>query len=362
MSGAPVQTVAIRPSCAAERRSCLVSSRALRVLFVIPGEAKGSSMIFAVRQAESLRREGVIVRQFHLRSRTSPFLLLREWLRFRRENSEFVPDVVHAHFGTMTAMFAACAAFSSPLVITFRGSDLHPVPRAPDGRGFRSWLRSVAGRTLSQLAALRARKIICVSKPLRQRLWWKRDRVTVLPSGVDTTVFFPESQERSRRELGWDTGETVILFNAGHDARIKRLDLARDAVEVARRLIPSLRLEVLDGSIPPERVPLFMNAADCLLLTSDSEGSPTVVQEALACNLPVVSVNVGDAEDRLHGVRSSRIVARDPVALGSALAEIVREGARGDGARKVSGFCADYVTQELLRLYASICRAGVAPQ
>ena len=65
---------------------------------------------------------------------------------------------------------------------------------------------------------------------------------------------------------------------------------------------PSVRLEVLDGNVAPARVPALMNAADCLLVTSDAEGSPTVVQEALATNLPVVSVDVGDIAERLEGV------------------------------------------------------------
>ena len=55
----------------------------------------------------------------------------------------------------------------------------------------------------------------------------------------------------------------------------------------------------------PARVPDLMNAADCLLVTSDAEGSPTMVQEALATNLPVVSVDVGDIAERLEGVACS---------------------------------------------------------
>ena len=80
-----------------------------RVLFVIPGEAEGSSMIFARRQAESLERQGVEVNLFHLRSRTSLLELAREWRRFRRRVRRVNPQVIHAHFGTMTALFAAWA-------------------------------------------------------------------------------------------------------------------------------------------------------------------------------------------------------------------------------------------------------------
>ena len=74
----------------------------------------------------------------------------------------------------------------------------------------------------------------------------------------------------------------------------KRLDLAEAAVAFAQRTIPNLRLHVFRGTTHPDEMPLYYSAADALLMTSDYEGSPTVVKEAMACNLPVVSVDVGD--------------------------------------------------------------------
>jgi hypothetical protein len=142
----------------------------VKVLFVIPGDPggteAGSSMVFARRQAGTLAELGVAVEVFHLRSRTSPGVLITEFCRFRRVVQSFRPEVVHAHFGTMTALFSAVAAGWCPLVITYRGSDLNPVPSS---RGFRPAL----GRLLSQLAALRADRIVCVSRRLQQKLWWR---------------------------------------------------------------------------------------------------------------------------------------------------------------------------------------------
>ncbi len=89
--------------------------------------------------------------------------------------------------------------------------------------------------------------------------------------------------------------------------------------------LDDVRLEVLDGRTPPERVPELLNAADCLLLTSDREGSSTLLQEALACNLPVVSVNAGDSRERLAGVRHCAIVEREPAAIAAELARILKD-------------------------------------
>ena len=323
----------------------------MRVMFVIPGDGRGSSMVFARRQAGALSAQGVEVSAFSLLSRTSPLKLARELVRFRRQLRRDDPQVVHAHFGTMTSLFTALAALDRPLVITYRGSDLNPAP-AP----LAAKCRALVARGLSQLSALRAGHIVCVSGELRARLWWRRERVTVLASGVDPRVFFPEPQSTARKRIGWPLEERVVLFNASYNPRVKRPDLAKAAVAAARRALPQLRMEIMDGGTPPERVPALMNAADGLLVTSDSEGSPTVVQEALACNLPVISVDVGDVRERLRGVSHTRIVARDPEALGAALAEILAHPERSDGRHKVKEFCAQSIAADLRRIYERLAR------
>ena len=146
----------------------------------------------------------------------------------------------------------------------------------------------------------------------------------------------------------------MILFNAGHDPINKRLDLAQAAFAVAREILPKLRMVVLAGETDPDSIPLLMNAADCLLVTSDSEGSPTVVQEALSTNLPVVSVEVGDVPERLRGVQHTRVVRRDPVALAQAVVELVREPLRSDGRARVCEFSAHHIARELYRIYSRV--------
>ena len=218
---------------------------ALRVLFVIPGTAVGNSMIFARRQAESLQRQGVEVDLFHLRSRTSLLELTREWRRFRRRVRRVNPQVIHAQYGTMTAWFGAWAVSLSnrriPLVITYRGSDLNP---GAQGAGWRGQVRAALGRVLSQLAALRASRIVCVSRELRSRLWWRREIAVVLPTGVDPEEFRPEPRARARGRLGWGESERVVLFNAGGHPGLKRLDLARQSVPLVQDFLDHVRLHM----------------------------------------------------------------------------------------------------------------------
>jgi teichuronic acid biosynthesis glycosyltransferase TuaC len=322
-----------------------------RVLFVVPGDGRGSSMIFVRRQAESLAREAVDAVLFYLGSRTSALRLIAEFRRFRREVRRLRPQVIHAHFGTVTALFAALASGGLPLVITYRGSDLNPPPAS---YRWQAKLRAAAGNLFSQLAALRASKIICVGSQLRDRLWWRHDRVIIQPSGVDSQVFRPEPRALARQRLGWSGSEPVALFHAGRDPLVKRLDLAQAAVAQARCFVSDLRLEILDGNVPPELVPVFMNAADCLLLTSVSEGSPSVVQEALASNLPIVTVPAGDVIERLVGVRESTVASPDAAVLGRALARLVHPHRRSNGREKVPEFCSRRVARQLREVYREL--------
>ncbi len=326
---------------------------ALRVLAVIPGEGEGASMIFAKRQVTAVGREGIACEAFFLESRTSPWALAALFVRLRRRLRQMRPDVVHAHYGTVTGLFTALAAGRTPLVITYRGSDLNWLPSES---GPRAWL----GHVFSQLAALRAARIVCVSNRLKKRLWWRRDRVTVLPSGVDPAVFYPVPQAAARRRLGWPAAGRVVLFNAGRSPANKRLDLAEEACRRATRALPGLRLEVLRGEVPPERIPLLMNAADCLLLASDAEGSPNVILEALASNLPIVSVAAGDVAERLAGVAGTRVVARNPEDLARGLLDLLRRPQRSPGRSHAEPYFTGRIARDLARLYQEAARAATA--
>jgi glycosyltransferase involved in cell wall biosynthesis len=327
--------------------------RTIRALEVIPGDPAGASMIHAKRQVASLADLGIETRVFYLRSRTAPLPVLRELARLRAELSRQPPDLIHAHYGSVTAFLCAIAT-TRPLVITYRGSDLSPV------RGY-SRLRIAVAHFLSQVASLRATRIVCVSETVRGRLWWRRRSAVVIPSGVDTTAFAPADRGAARRELGWDPDRRIVLFNAGRDPELKRLDLARAAVGAARSRGGEIDLVVLDGSMDPSRMPAAMNAADCLLLTSDSEASPNVVKEAIACGLPVVTVDVGDVRQRLRGIEPSAVVARDVEELGRALADVLAERRRSNGPAHTDAFAIERVAARIRDVYDAALTAMDRP-
>lgn len=337
----------------------------LRVLMVIPGPEHDQAVFsFARRQIDSIAESGVEVDRFHLASRTSVSVLKAERRRLTARIEEFRPDIVHAHFGSMTA-YAVSTTSRVPVVITFRGTDLNPRYHSMWRNLGDGWLRTNLGHALSHAAARKASGIVCVSEQLRSQLMGaaRRRNAIVVPVGVRLDRFPLIPIGAARLELGWAQEEPVILFNAGRRPKPKRIDLALAATEVVRRSIPDARLAVLDGHQAPDRIPLYLNAADCVLMTSDFEGSPNIVKEAMACNLPVVTTPVGDTAERLARVSPSTIVASDPVAIGEAATSILRQRQRSNGRAIVEDELRDEVlTQQIVALYHRVARPQLQEQ
>src|SRR5215469_12862126 len=88
-----------------------------RVLAVIPGDGRGSSFIFARRQVASLQTMGLDVHVEFFDSRLSAIGVLRNCRRIRAAVRRRGPDIIHVHYGTMTA-FATAFVTTQPLLIT----------------------------------------------------------------------------------------------------------------------------------------------------------------------------------------------------------------------------------------------------
>ncbi len=298
-------------------------SHALNILVVIPAPEGSGAYPFAYRQANALAREhGATVTFFHLNSRTSLFILFKARQSFKALLKQARPDVVLVYYGSVSALFTVLSS-AVPVVVAYQGSDLNHTPS--DG-----YWRDLFGRIFSQLAAFFAGGIVCVSEGLRDQLWWRSGEAQVFPLGVESGMFPPRDKANSRRDLGWREDEQVILFNANNPA-VKRSDIAEETMALLKRSYPQARLEVLRGDVHYDRMPLYLAAADALLLCSDSEGSPSMVKEAMVSGLPVVCNNVGDTAARLKDVAPGAVVQQNAASLAEALEKVLQHGGRSNG-------------------------------
>lgn len=199
-------------------------------------------------------------------------------LRKRYAGTRF--DVVHAHFG-LTA-WAALAVKARGRALTLHGTDVrHPRTRL---------LTRAVLATIGLVAA--------VSEELVEQIPGTRNRARaqVLPCGVDLGRFKPSPRADARSELGLDPQSPYLLFPADPARPEKRHDRAAALAQALDTQLLTL------GGVEPERVSLYVNAANAVLVPSEREGFGLAVLEALACDVPVLATPVGIHAQALDGL------------------------------------------------------------
>ncbi|WP_277555945.1 glycosyltransferase [Halobaculum limi] len=242
-------------------------------------------------------------------------------------------DLVHANYG-LTAPHAL-AQLRLPVVLSLWGTDL---------MGQYGWLTKACAR--------HADAVIVMSERMAEEL---DQPCYVIPHGVDLDVFKPMPTDEARAELGWAEGVHHVLFPYPPGRGVKDYPRAQRVVDRVRDLIDGpVELHTVTGE-PHERMPLYYNAADVLLLTSQREGSPNAVKEALACNLPVVSTDVGDVPERLAGVSLSRVATTDDD-LVDGVATALEAGERSDGRAAAERVGAEATGRRYREVYEEVLR------
>ena len=260
-----------------------------------PDEAHPERGSFVRDQVEALRRrEDVEVELHELPPGARELIRAPRQLRRRYAHRRF--DVVHAHFG-LTA-WPSLALPARVHALTVHGTDVHhPLTRLVTG-----------------LALPRIELVAAVSPALAAELpgAGARRRAQVLPCGVDTQRFAPLDRASSRRRLGLDAEGPYLLFPADPERAEKRHDRA---LAVAGD-VPLLTL----GGVDPAQAPLWVNAANAVLVPSEREGFGLAVLEALACDVPVLATPVGIHAEALAGLPGTLCAPFDVVRWHEALA------------------------------------------
>lgn len=312
-----------------------------------PHDADPSYGAFIKEQAESLRALGVDYDLVFINGRESTWNYARGIVELNRALRKKQYDLVQAHFG-----LAGCAArfqFKVPLVVTFHGDDVMGRPK----RSGRITLRGRLFQGSSFLLARWAAAVIVQSEEMRRKLGLSR--AEVIPCGVDLGLFSPTSQQQARAKLGLAPGTKYVLFPYNPAEERKRFDLVEDAVRLARRDVPNLEILLVKGR-PHSDMPDYMNAADVFVMASLIEGSPVAAKEAMAVNLPIVSVRVGDMPELIGATRGCYLVERDAASIAEKIVEVVKHGERTNGREIIAQRSMDKIARRVVNVYERVLR------
>jgi glycosyltransferase involved in cell wall biosynthesis len=307
--------------------------RALVVTNMYPTPARPALGSFVRDQVDALRRiEGVQVELFAFApGGAGGYAGAARELRRRHRTHRY--DVVHAHFG-LTA-WPAFAARGTAHAVTLHGTDLvHP----------RSRVITLAALPLLDLVAT-------VSEPLAALVprWAVRGQTAVLPTGVDVERFKPMSRAEVRAALNLAPSARYLLFPADPKRPEKRHDRALAlAAETQAELITL-------GDVEPNRVPLYVNAANAVLVPSERESFGLAVLEALACDVPVLSTPVGIAPTALADVPGALCAEFDATTWRAALEpHLDNPDPRIDGRTRAEPYGTDRMAAQVLAAWRSL--------
>lgn len=329
--------------------------RILAITNMYPSAEFPARGVFVKEQIRGLRSAGVDVEVLFVdRRREGGSVYYRLPSLVRKTVARFHPHAIHLMYGGVMADQVARYHYDRPLIVTFHGSDLL-------GENLSGWIRKAISRYgvhCSRRAAAVAQGVVVVARHLISALKGAvpRERIRVIPCGIDLEHFRPLDPQFCKRRLNWERDAFHVLFASSNGDPVKRPALARAAVANMTSTGRPAILHYLTG-VPNEEVPVWLNASDALLLTSMHEGSPTVVKEALACGLPVVSVNVGDVAERIEGIEGCYLAKSEADDIASGLELIRRRRSRLDCRSRLKEISSACVAQSLKQLYGQIVRA-----
>lgn len=299
----------------------------MNVLFVY----KGPRNPIVDSQAGSISRKGVHVRKFPLNI-SRPLSYLWEYFRLLAFTRKHRIDLIHAHYG-----------FSGII----------------SGLTFRRTICSLMGSDV-----FRSHRLITGAIHFFYKFIWKKTIVksaemrelfpesVVIPNGVDLRVFKPSGKSEAITETPLDGSRRNVIYVVEQFHRnSKNFQLAESTCgEHLKR--PDVELTLVTDKQQRDLV-YYYNAADVLLLTSLSEGSPNVVKEAMACNCPIVSTDVGDVKKVLGDCEGCYLTSYDPADVAEKIEKALAFNNRTNGRDRIRrlGLDAGTVAETIIDIY-----------
>jgi len=319
----------------------------MRVLFVSAFGLWKRPISFIKSQSDSLRKKGIDIADFYFYSRgltgyLKSYAMLKRYLK---KADKF--DIIHAHFG-YTALIVYLTFARSKLVISFMGDDLY----GKLNNHSKQSIRGIFNIQLSKFLQAKADWIIVKSNEMLNYIEPAfRYKTSVILNGVDFEKFPIVESKIARENLQLEQNKKYVLFLADPAEKRKNIQLLQKAFTL---LNDNNVVLINPFPIIGENVYLYLNACDVVVLASFLEGSPNLIKEALVCNCPIVSTDVGDVKERIKNIEGCYLTTYDPENLMIQINNALKFNKRTAGRIQSDYLNSEIVASKIIGIYSSI--------
>lgn len=286
-------------------------------------------------QVQGLKKKGLDVKVFFLKGKgVSSYFSGAFKLKKHLRNNRY--DIVHAHYGFTGFIAGLVCPYKK--VVTYHGTDIY----------------EKTGNIISFFSIIMSDWNIFVSRKLYNRTIFRpKTNFSIFPCGVDLNVFFPVDKLDACKKLGLNPDRKRIVFASSFSNPIKNFPLAKKAIQLTG--IPDIDLIELKNKTR-EEVSYILNASDLLLITSHFEGSSQIAKEALACNCPIISTDVGDIKEFIGESLNSFVCSFDPVEISEKISLIINTGNRGTGRCNIVYLNSNSIIEKTIETYSEVLK------
>lgn len=319
----------------------------LKILFLCSGNVPGGIAPFIKSQGLSLEKKGAEIDYFTIKGKgirgyLKNAAVLKQYLKKNKYH------IIHAHYA-LCGWVAVLAFPHIPIAVSFMGCDVYG---NVDKTGKRTGYIEILSSKLLQPFV---RSIIVKSKQMARHVYMKK-KLHIIPNGVDFDRFKPMDKTECRKLLKLPIDKKIVLFLGDPSDPRKNLPLAKEAVETLND--PEVRL-LTPYPVPPDHVPLYLNVADAIILTSFLEGSPNVVKEAMACGRPIVATDVGDVAEILHNIPGCFITPFNPAETAVRLKKALDFNRPTGGRRAAAHLDERLIADRIMNIYETLTASQI---
>lgn len=306
----------------------------INVLFVSREKGKGQVGSIIKAQGESLKNDAVV--SYYSISGKGSVTYIKHIPKIRRYAKQHKIDVIHAHYSF--SAYTAALAFSAPVICSLMGSDIQ--------------VKGIKRILIKAFSLFFWKSVIVKSRRMKEKINIKN--AIVIPNGVNRDIFNEIPPLRAFNEINLESDKKYILFLANPARLEKNFQLALKSFNLLEQKSDIELIPIYN--VPHKEIPYYLSASMVLLLTSIWEGSPNVIKEAMACNCPIVSTDVGDVREVIGETEGCYLTSFEAEDVAEKLKMALDFGKRTNGREKIQHLDDRVIAERLIEVYRSVLK------